>query len=73
MADYLDVVAFVGREGKKFPRRIGRAQAKEGGKISVYLDAIPVGPGWDGSLVIEPQQERDGGHSSARAPRRDSY
>lgn len=52
MADYMDCVAFLGKEGKKFPRKIGRAQVRDGGKVSVWLDLVPTG-GWDGSFTIE--------------------
>lgn len=65
--DALIVTAFrVGRDGKKFPMRIGRVILKGIDRVilkgidrgALYLDTIPVG--WDGSAILEPPQDRDG-------------
>lgn len=62
--DYLDVVAFlrVGRDQNIRPRRVGYAKRddKDPDVVHVTLLMIPVqGAGWDGSLKIEPQQQRE--------------
>lgn len=58
MTDRMDVIAFIGE--KNFPRKVGTAvPRRDGNGFQLYLDTVPVGSGWDGSLVIQPPRDRE--------------
>lgn len=40
-------------------RQVGVFFEHDDGRKSALMDTVPVGQGWDGSLVIKPMEERD--------------
>jgi hypothetical protein len=74
MADYLEVIGFVdGRDNKKRAVRCGRAKVNPNGEVSVWLDAVPTHPSWDGSFKCAIPRERDGGGAPQGQSRQPSF
>lgn len=75
MAKYThDVVATIGEyttgngEKKKRYMNAGKAFQDDQGRISLKIDAVPVGPEWSGWLSLYPRKDDQGGGQRQSAP-----
>lgn len=60
-----------GKDGKPIVNwvKCGVAFLHDDDRISVKLDAVPVGPGWDGYLTLKKKDAQDGQRQPAREER----
>lgn len=72
-----DVAASIGEytnnqgETKKRYVNVGKVFSSEDGRMSIKLDAVPVGPNWSGWLSLYPIQRDDQRQSHQRAQNQD--
>lgn len=69
-----DAVATIGKytaaDGteKKRYQNVGKLFTDSDGRISLKLDVVPCGPGWNGWLSFYPVKDRSEGHHDKPAP-----
>ena len=73
-----DAVATIGEytngqgETKKRYQNVGTVFENDDGKLSLKLDAIPVGPGWSGYISFYDPKPRDGHQQSSPPAQREA-